>query len=229
MCRELYQKETVLDAAGFMRGLDVGHSLADQVLWQSTLAQSLTGHQAGYRDLQKKKAEFDEILLAGSFDKVNWHVVEFENVPDVMASFGITVQFDFEGNQLQDLGDLSAFMESVYVSTIATTDGGAIVLSWIPSLSGASVAFVRSFARIPDADLGDAVVRLSFEHSENTFIRQSWWTSLPSSHRDALLDRATLACNRFVERKSNCLKPDGISCVNWPVAARRHHFVADEI
>jgi hypothetical protein len=117
-------------------------------------------------------------------------------------------------------------MESVYISTIATDNGGAAVLSWMPSAGGAADAFVRSLAQIPDAEVGDAIVRLVFEHAENMFVRPSWWSGLPPEYLDALLNRASTACNPFIERQPDCLKPDGNSYAHWTVSVRRHRIAA---
>ena len=221
LCRELYQKATALDAMEFLRLQDQGRQPHEQLYWQHSMDRVESGQNAGYRDLIARKKSFDAVLLKRSFCDAGFFAVETQEIPDVMASFGVTVQFDFQGTRLQDLSDLDKRLESIYVSIIAGARGGAIVFSWLTETTGASEAFVRSLNEFRDEDLPDSIVRLVFEHSENTYFRPRWWRSLGDGIRNALLNRITRAVDLRVQRNPMCLRPDGNSYVSWTVLDRK--------
>jgi hypothetical protein len=150
VCRELYQKTTVMDAIPFLRDQDKGRDLADQLFWQQVLSDMSQGMTAGLHDLQRRKTIFDKTLVQGTYADVCHYILETSVVPDVMATFGVTLQFDFEGNKLQDLSDFEKELESIYVSVIATDSGGAIVFTWIDETNVACEAFVRSLHKLND-------------------------------------------------------------------------------
>lgn len=221
MCRELYQKQTALEAMKYMRTLDQGSSVEEQIGLQSFADRIERGQSAGYRDLVDRKSDFDRILLSGSFSEVFNYVIFTNDIPDVLASFGVTVKFDFHGNKLQNLSDTDQLLDSLYVSIIAIETGGAIVLVWRDVHAHACTKFVKSLAALADRDVPDAIVRFVFEYSENTFFRPSWWTALDTHLQSALVDRITSGADPCVPRKSSCLIPDGNHYVNWTIARRQ--------
>ena len=89
MCRELYQKQTVLDAMEYVKTLDRGRSVPEQVYWQQCVQSLVRGHCAGLRDLVALKHEFDRVLLSKTFSDVLYYVFFISDVPDVMATCGL--------------------------------------------------------------------------------------------------------------------------------------------
>lgn len=221
MCRELYQKITVLDAMDYMRTLDRGRPVEEQVRLQSILDGKEQGYTAGRNDLLDRKSDFDKILLAKSFSDMSNYVIFTKDTPDILATFGVTVDFDFQGNRLQNLSNADQGLDALYVSIIATTTGGAIVLVWRDSQTDACTQFVQSLAAMTDQDVPDAIVRLVFEYCENTFFRPSWWNALDKALQSTLLNRITTSANVLVRRRPNCLFPDGNRYVNWTIVRRQ--------
>lgn len=221
MCRELYQKQTVLDAMEYVKTLDRGRSVPEQVYWQQFVQSLVRGHSAGYCDLVALKHEFDRILLSKTFSDVFYYVFFISGVPDVMATFGLTVQYDFEGNRLQVLSDVDTPLDALYVSIIATEPGGAIVLTWRDLHTNAVTKFVESLAVIDNCDVPDAIVRLVFGHSENTFFRPAWWNSLPNDLQSALIDRITTRVDQFTPTAPTYLRRDGNHYVDWEITGRQ--------
>ena len=106
----------------------------------------------------ERKSNYDKILLSGSFSDVSNYVIFTNEIPDVMASFGITVDFDFQGNKLQNLSDTDHLLDSLYVSIVAVETGGAIVLVWRDVHSNGCTKFVQSLAVLSDRDVPDAII-----------------------------------------------------------------------
>lgn len=220
ICRELYQKATALSAMEFLRSQDRGRSVPKQVYWQDLLDRHELGQSAGYRDLVARKRSFDAALLTESFIDCSYYVIWTRKVPNVLATFGVLVQFDFHANRLQDLSDLQKQLDAVYVSIIACEDRGAVVFSWLDEQDAACTQFVRSLNDLDNEELPDAITRLVFEYSENTFFRPSWWENLSQEKRDALLDRITTAVDPSKAREPTCLMSDGNSYAAWSVESR---------
>jgi hypothetical protein len=78
---------------------------------------------------------------------------------------------------------------------------------WLHSANiGTSLDFVKSFSQIAVQDKADAAIRLAFEHLENTYIKPSWWHSLPeNTRRDAIKRIKTGIGPSGPERQANCL------------------------
>jgi len=220
LCREFYQKQTALEATGFMRTLDRGRSTGEQIGFQGLLDNIQRGQSAGLRDLMERKTEFDKILLGGSFADVSNYVIFTRDTPDVVATFGVTVQFDFHSRELQNLRDTATPLDSLYVSIIAVETGGAIVFAWRDAHTDACTKFVQSVAAMEDVELPDSVIRLVFKHSENTFFRPSWWKSLDGELQEAIVERVTLAAS-YKNRESTCLLADGHRYVDWSITQRK--------
>jgi hypothetical protein len=119
ICRELYQKATALNAMEFLRVQDQGRTALEQIYWQNLLDRHELGQSAGHRDLVVRKQLFDAALLTESFADCDYFIVWTREVPNVLATFGVTVQFEFHGNRLQDLSDLEKQLDAIYVSIIA--------------------------------------------------------------------------------------------------------------
>jgi hypothetical protein len=192
-----------------------------QVILQTYLDKIQCGQSAGYRGLLEYKSEFDKILLGRSFSDVSNYVMFTTETPTVMTSFGIMVQFDFQGNRLQDLSNIEQPLDSIYTSIIATETGGAIVLVWRDVHTHACTQFVQSLAALPDRDIPNAIIRLVFEHSENTFFNPSWWNAMPNHFQLALINRITNAADFSMPRKPDCLLPDGNHYADWVIARRQ--------
>ena len=81
VCRELYQKQAALNAVSYLRTLDRGRSVEEQMGFQRFLDRMERGQTAGCRDLVERKSDFDRILLSRSFSEVSSYVVFTSNIP----------------------------------------------------------------------------------------------------------------------------------------------------
>ena len=63
-----------------------------------------------------------------------------------------------------------------------------LILGWLGS-GGPPESFAFSYLRLPVEEKPNAAVRLALEHSENTYIRPSWWNNLPETDQDSVTTR----------------------------------------
>jgi hypothetical protein len=219
ICRELFTKQAVSGLISFFRTLDQGRDVQSQFVLQNQIDRFSLGTSTGLQDVERCKSEYDKTLLSNDYSQVSYYIIRFANTPDVMCSAGQFPSVDFDGNRLQDLGDLNTKLDHLTFSVIATDNGGAAVFSWLGN-SPASVYLVKSLHMQSDSDLPHSLVRYVFEFFENAFFSPNWWDSLDETARNKIGQRFSLAANPFEKRRSDCLKDDGIRVVSWHISSR---------
>ena len=215
LCLELFNKLGVdsLDKTG--RELDKGRELSFQLLFQAFHAAHHNSVKIAIRDMQEEKKGQDHALMHSDYSQAEYLLFELRRAPDIMCSGGLTPQYDFGGNQLQDLAD-PAPAESLAFSAIAKGDGGWLLFSWFGAKK-APRAFTRSLLGLGEDSIPHAVVRLIFESFENTYLAPVWWEALEERQRSDLLARLQRAVDLREERLQDCLKDDGIKAVKWQI------------
>jgi hypothetical protein len=140
-----------------------------------------------------------------------------------MGSGGIFPEFDFAGNQLQDLSDVSYCPNVIFFSVFSADGSGWFVCSWLKESVQANTALVSSFDRLEDQEKPNAIVRFLFEVCENIYLSPPWWEQLSDDTKCALFERAHSG-SVIRERKPYCLAPDGLRYVQWTIAEKIHNL-----
>ncbi len=221
-CKEVFTKRAAANLFSHLRTADAGQPFEVQVALQRFVDVMQGGFDQGRSDAETIKVSYDKALLAKDYSAVRSYVVRFKEAPDVLCCSGNFPVYDFEGNALQRLLD-NKLPDHVTFSIIAMDAGGAVVFSWLGDCQ-CSERLVKSLHKLPDADMGDAIVRHAFEYSENIYVFPTWWDALDQAKKMALRRRSTEAANVTVERKNNCLTYDGFNYVNWTVTARESNL-----
>lgn len=219
--REVFTKRATYESTEVMRSLDCNGDKIQQIANHSFVSGVATGASRGVRDNAHIKRDFDQILVSGNFDTIKTYVIELNHVPPVMCSGSFFPEYDFEGNQLQDLADFSRVPDLLCINILCEEHRGYIVLSWIAHHGQASQKLVRSLHRLDDANITSAIVRLLFEYIENICISPEWWEGLTEGQRQSLTVRMTLSALPLAPRDSNCLTEDGLNLAPWKVCSRR--------
>jgi hypothetical protein len=218
-CKEVFTKGAAANLFPHLRTGDRGQPFEMQFALQRFVDVVQKGFEQSMKDAKAIKASYDKALLAEDYSAVRYYVIRIKEVPDLLCCSGNFPTFDFAWNRLQRLLELVMVPDHVTFSVITTDTGGAVVFSWLGD-SPCAEQIVKSLHQLPDADIGDAVVRFAFEHCENSYLFPAWWDVLDQAKKMALRQRCTNAADVTVERKNNCLMYDGYSYVNWNVAAR---------
>ena len=215
---ELFAKQGAKRFAQFQRKGDKGWDLEKQKAWQNQLDHLLQGMDIALSELRKHKASMDRILNGQSFGDVKYYALELACVPTVLCSAMIQPDLDFDGNLLQDYGNLDVPLEYITFTILPTKTGGVVVFSWTGEQT-ACLQFVQSLNKFSDARITDAVLRYVFESFENTYASPQWWDSLSTSKRTILIRRMR---HSVVTRQEDprALVEDGIEMANWGVKAR---------
>lgn len=180
LCREFFVKENAVrvpEALANHEELDTSQRYMVEL--------SGLGHSLGLERLQWHKNFYDEALRTEAAN-------EFEFVyfaSDSRLSFQLSgvrfPDFDFLGERLQNLEDLSNPLDLVVFFTAPLPNGWAFGFAWHESSRRSCIELIRSLATVVSEGqkLEDALMRFSLACCENHAMRISWWDGLSSEKR----------------------------------------------
>ncbi len=171
-----------------MREADSGMPFWNQAKLQSFLYDMINGLELGVRDVKCWKDQFDEQLLSGSHDDFHFVAVRFDSILPIVACCAFHPEFDLNGAHLQQLGQDMFELDHVTLTVTAFEGNTVVVFGWIGPQNGPARTLADSFLAIDDSRKADALVRLLFIHTDNVFLRPSWWASLSESSQEVLND-----------------------------------------
>lgn len=183
---ERFAKETQLRSTEIQREADRGRPFPIQAAIQMQLAAVIAGIRIGMRDVDLWKDQFDARLLSGVLDDFHFVAVRFDQVLPVVACGAFHPEFDFQGKPLQRLGRNTADFDHITMTVTTFEAKTILVFGWIGSGDGPAKALAESFVALDDARKADALIRLLFIHTDNLFLRPSWWEALPETDRQTL-------------------------------------------
>jgi hypothetical protein len=207
---ELFQKRAVLRHIEIQRDLDKGRPFEHQCEIQEHLHAVREGMLRALADLERWKTAYDAAFSERRFDAFKFYGVAFSDILPVVGSGGFYPEFEFEGRPLQRLGRRGFSLESVTYNLTVVSGRSVAVLGWVGGEDGPAADFVRSFAGLLPGDMAEAAIRLGFEHLENLYMKPTWWRGLPDPARGTAIARMPSG-GTWVVRRSDCLKPDGVS------------------
>jgi len=183
---ERFAKEAQLRGAAIQREADRGHLFRTQAVIQMQQDAMITGIRIGMRDVERWKSQFDDRLRSGERDDFHFLAVRFNQVLPIVACGAFHPEFDLQGNPLQKLGREGIDFDHITL-TVTTFEGETImVLGWVGADDGPAKALTDSFLAIEDARKADALLRVLFIHTDNLFLRPSWWKALPEADKNIL-------------------------------------------
>jgi hypothetical protein len=157
LCREFFIKQALVPMLEHARLRDRGKPVDQQYAHQDFIATFAPGYSSAMKDLTVRKPVYDHILVTSSFHGVRAYIIEFSRVPPVMCSGGFYPVQDFEGHEIQDLGNLGRPRHLITVTSFYGGYNGVIVLGWLEKDDPSCLPFVESLHRIQDKALTDAV------------------------------------------------------------------------
>jgi hypothetical protein len=214
IARELYAKRAQVVDIPYLKTLNRGKSIQEQVAIQQTLAAFSMGADQGLQEIEQLKTILDKALLSNQYSIIDYYVLQFDQTPDVLCSGVTNPVYDFGGNLLQDLGNLDKDMEDMMFSAIPTSVGGAVVFGWLND-SNACKRLIQTLDSLTDTELSHAVLRFLFQNIENMCINPKWWNGLAETDRQNLLSRLHDSGSTRIPERPEQLMDDGIRIVNW--------------
>jgi hypothetical protein len=215
VAKELYAKEGGLQSGEFLKEGDKGKSKFEQVMLQKLASTNMLGLGTAHTELTEFKELLDGHLLNNNLELC--HVVfESSQIIPVVVSSVLSPIADFNGNKIQNLGDLSIKAESVTFNTINSDGKGFVVFSWLKS-SEVIKGFITSLLALDYVDIFSALVRFFFGLAENTYMSPKWWDSLEDNMRDKIKELIMTGVNPLTFEPDSLLVDDGINYPGWTV------------
>ena len=228
LCHELFLKKAWKEELLYAKdNLDKGKPLARQVEIQDLADQFLIGVEAGLNDLTSIKAKYDETLIKHDYKDVKYYAILLEEIPDFVCSGFTQPLYDFKGNQLQDLADLSVISENLAFSIIATDLGGSIIYSWADK-NISSTMLIKSLMNLSHEKQISASARFAFENFENLFISPNWWESLDPYIQQKIFERHLSGTPDYPHMASGLID-DGLDLVSWKVTKIETNLRKEEL
>lgn len=211
LCSEIYAKENAKSLLPFMKTMDRGRSSFSQLSLQQYLSDYNFGVDLGLRDLQVLKKQYDEIFTSSDYSTIYYFIIEYDEAPHILYSGAIYPEYDFKGNELQDLTSRGV-MEGISINAIATQTGGAVIFQW-NGVGDINQRLVGSLYSLPPNSWASLLTQFAFESLENLYISPDWWDQLPLQSKNSLEKR--VMCGASKPHSKACFMNDGGAYAFW--------------
>lgn len=183
ICNEFYRKQALIESLEFQRStIDRGFDLDRQINAQLSYSKSIEGQRKSLEESKNLRDKFETAIIQENYEEFESKCYFFQGRLDVVSSSVFQCEFDFVGNKLIDMWDLSLNAEMLSHSIVNTDDGYAIIFVWLRNEQNPS-AVVASFDNLPDDEKGDIFIQYCFVNCENTFFSEEWWENLSQSQK----------------------------------------------
>jgi hypothetical protein len=192
--KEIFSKEYASKTYDFMKTLDRGRSLPQQIAIQKAAALLGKNNSLTENDLKHIKSKLDAMLLSGDYTDLHYVVFTLESPPPIMGSAIFGPTFDFEGNKAQKSSSVANDMpDYMAINAFASEGKGYIVLSWLSEHAKTCSKLVKQF--IDKKLTADSLAAFMILLIENIYISPDWWESLDKNTQALIKDM----CSQGVE------------------------------
>lgn len=212
LCHELFVKE---NAVAVMEKLKSYQGLSPQEM--PMLYSSHFGHRVGLAGLNYHKILYDQALATEDYEQFEFTFFISTKPCNIQLSGQLYPDYDFEGYQLQDLGELAKPLDLITFFTAPTIEGWVFCFAWHVSSSKTCTQLLRSLAsRVQNGEnLQDALLRFSLSCCENHAIRISWWEQLSIESKRNALNRMQLMVSLDTPVPANYLNSGCEGIADW--------------
>ncbi len=177
LCRELFVKRGQLRSAEFGRGMDRGRGVNAQIQIQQIASDLFDGANVALDELEELRRLFEPALKGGDYSEFAFANYHFNVQPHLVSAGGFNPSHDTSAAFLQSL-DLATRTENVFFSILPDGDG-----FWASFMWRRSHTLVRRFVDDVEENFCSpgGAYGVALSHIENTFMRPSFWESLPEA------------------------------------------------
>ncbi|MCY4762664.1 SEC-C domain-containing protein [Klebsiella aerogenes] len=186
LAKEIYAKEGACKISDFAKGADKGRGIVDQTFIQYTILMQQQGLDAAKKELYELKSVLDNILLSKNYHDIESLIITFSEPLPIAVSSLISPMEDFQGNEIQDLSNLSMIAAQVCFNVFSSKEKGYVVFSWVKGLHVIEL-FIKSLMKIEKQSLLDVLIKFCLSKAENTFISPDWWESLSEEQKEGVI------------------------------------------
>lgn len=220
VAKEIYAKEGGLNTSEFIKNGDKGKHPLDQIFIQNFVANHQKGIKAAITELSELKSQLDDQLLGKSSGNLSHLIIESALPMPVAVSSIVSPITDFDGNLIQDLGDLNVAAEQLVFNSFSSDGKGYVVFSWSKN-STEVLGFIKSLLAIDTDKIFSSLIRFFFGVAENTFTSPIWWNGLSVEQKGKIEKLIMSGINPFEFEPNSLLVDDGISFSGWEIGSLR--------
>lgn len=178
LCRELFVKKNSVELyRKKTESKEVPLSL------KNVLRGMFEGAKFGLNNLEAQKDWYDNSLRHKKYHDIRYVIFNFNHELDIAFSGLLFPDFDFLGNQIQNLGDHTTELELITFCSAPTAKGWSYVFAWHKNNTKICEHYMRTLATLAHEGqkLEDILFRLVIQCCENIAIAPSWWENLPEN------------------------------------------------
>lgn len=177
VCKELFSKDYASKAYNFMKTLDRGKSLSQQVAIQMMADSFALSNDLTAKDLNYIKLKLDAMLISNDYSGLKYAVFTLDSPPPIMGSAIVGPTFDFNGEKAQEISNTpSAIPDYIAINSFSSEAKGYIVLSWLSEHDKTCNKLVKQF--LDKGLTADSLAVFMISLIENIYISPNWWQSL---------------------------------------------------
>lgn len=189
ICRESYQKDAEISPTDMLRDAAAVDPDTSDFKEKDRIHQIMRLSRLNAREnLARARENFGNMLHPDSKESLRYFAALFAEPAMYFASTAFIPEWDFNGRQLQDLRRIEPF-NLICFSAWAAGQQSAIVFCWHESADSVCVPFIESLRQVPSDRLGDRILSMAFEISENIVFREDWWQKMRSEDQERLAAR----------------------------------------
>jgi hypothetical protein len=178
LCNELYRKRALIESLTFQRDrIDRGCDIDRQINLQLSITHNIEGQQKSVEENLNLWRSYETAIRNGEFDQFSSKCYFFNGDLCLTSSAAVQAEFDFNGERLVDMWDLSVDAQILSHSILTSEGQGCIVFTW-RSEDKSAERMVSTFDHILDRDRADIFVQYCFLTAENTYFSRTWWDGL---------------------------------------------------
>jgi hypothetical protein len=220
ICREKYQKEAEIAAADAMYDyVSVVPDIPDFERKKQVHHMQRLARLNARRNIERTRIEHAQLLKPEYHRSLRYFAIRFDSAPVYFASTAFLPEWDFHGRRLQNLSGLEDYVILTF-SAWAAERQAAAVFCWHESADKVCVPFIDSLRSSPSNRLGDRVLSMAFEYSENVVFSRKWWKSVAEVDRQKLANRVASGSGVLgPDRNERSLLDDGLSALTSEVVS----------
>jgi hypothetical protein len=188
LSKECYAKSAMANLSELRKSLDKGKAMGPQMYIQTTAFLMDIGIMAAVRDNEYHKNIFDSCLENNDYSLVRALIFELDAPPPIMMSGAVSPDFNFHGDNIQDLMELDKIQDIMSLTSFFDGCKGRIIFSWLENSHQSCKALLESLLNKPEHELTKYIVQYMFSTFENIFIDPAWWDDLQKVTKDKIID-----------------------------------------
>lgn len=220
LARSIYAKNAQISTHRYTTNLVNSPPLKKDKYTQLVNEAMSAGLAISSKDSDYYKDIYDNVLLSGNFSCVRACILELQSPPPIMTSSAVYPMKNFDGELLQNVGDLNTIPHLISCTSYFGGTSGIITFTWLPDSDNTCIQFINSLKTMHANDITSSLIRFLFSYSENLFIQPDWWDNLNEIKKKNLVHRLFVAASldpRYMEETGN-LTDDGIRYNDWPIS-----------